>query len=70
MEIPLNSQLPTRSSGISLLEPHVRTQRCRRSGAQPVYASDFAHGFIGGAVTRAQSLTPAAGDVRVVVLAS
>jgi len=58
LEIPLNSQLPTRPSGISLREPHVRARRRRRSGAQPVNAFDFANGFIGGAVTRVSINNP------------
>jgi hypothetical protein len=52
LEIPLNSQLPTRPSGISLREPHVRARRRRRSGAQPV------NGFIGEAVTRVSINNP------------
>jgi hypothetical protein len=51
-----------------LRELHVRTQRCRRSGAQPDNAFDFANGFIGSAVTRA-SLIPA-GNIMIVVIAS
>jgi hypothetical protein len=54
MEIPLNSQLPTRSNGISLREPYVRTRRRRRSGAQPVNSFYF----IGGAVIRASIVNP------------
>ena len=42
----------------SLLEPHVGTRRCRRSGAQPDNAFDFANGFIGSAVTRASIIDP------------
>jgi hypothetical protein len=41
-----------------LRELHVRTQRCRRSGAQPDNAFDFANGFIGSAVTRASIIDP------------
>ena len=37
---------------------HVRTLRCRRSGAQPDNAFDFANGFIGSAVTRASIIDP------------
>ena len=58
MEIPLNSQLPTRSNEISLREPHVRTRRGRRSGVQPVNTFDFANGFIGRAVTRVSINNP------------
>jgi hypothetical protein len=46
LEIPLNSQLRTRSSWILVREPNVRKQRRRRSGVQPVNAFDFANGFI------------------------
>jgi hypothetical protein len=42
-----------RSSGIRLRELHVRTQRGRRSRAQPDNASYFANGITGSAVTRA-----------------
>jgi hypothetical protein len=41
-----------------LHELHVRTQRCRRSGAQLDNAFDFANGFIGSAVTRASIIDP------------
>jgi hypothetical protein len=46
----------------SLLEPNVGTRRCRRSGAQPDNAFNFATA-IGGAVTELQSLIRA-GDLR------
>jgi hypothetical protein len=54
------SSLPSRVSGFvqSARKPHVRTQRCRRSGAQPETALDLVNGSIGSAVTRASIIDP------------
>jgi hypothetical protein len=48
------AHLPTRSNEISLRQLHVRTGRCRRSGARPINV-DFANGFIGELSSELQS---------------